>query len=113
MENETFWECYFNNNPDSLAELAIVVAPDVLALISTGPTVEVASGVVDGFNTTFTLAGTPSPSESLSLSLINGGITYLVDGVDFTAASIAGTFTIEMVVPPAIGEFLNAYYYEL
>lgn len=114
MPDTTYWECYFNNNPDSLGELSEIVAPEVLTLISGGPIIETPGGVVDGANTTFTLSSVPSPLGSLILTIIDGSaFTPQTITVDFNFAVIANVATIEMTVAPSGTETLQAYYYVL
>lgn len=106
----TFWECFFDNNPDSLTDLADVVAPLVLSLISGGQVVEVPA-TVDA--STYTLSTTPNPINSLVLLLISGGVsTEQILGVDYTINPIV-PFTILMTVPLVGGESLVAIFYDL
>lgn len=64
---------------------------------------EVPSGVLNGINSTFTLANPPSPAQSLLLE--RNGITQTA-GTDFTLASSAITF----VLPPQATDTLRAWY---
>lgn len=65
---------------------------------------ETPSGTVNGVNTTFTLANTPSPATSLQL--YRDGQLLTPGGVDYTLA----TATITMVYPPATNTVLTCWY---
>ena len=65
---------------------------------------ETPSGTVNGVNTAFTLANTPSPATSLIFT-VNGQVMSPV-GVDFT---LSGT-TITTVTAPPTGSVLRAWY---
>jgi len=75
--------------------------------ISTGniADAETPSGTIDGSNTSFTLANTPSPTSSLQL-FYNGQLLTSGSGNDFT---LSGT-TITMSFAPETGSTLLAYY---
>lgn len=72
----------------------------VLPLFSDG---EIPSGVIDGVNTTFTVANNVSPSASAFLTL-NGQI--LAQGSDYT---LVGS-TITMAIAPVSGDSLQVWY---
>lgn len=65
---------------------------------------ETPSGTINGVNDTFTLAGTPNPSSSLTLTL-NGQV--LIQGSDYTLSG----FTITMTTIPLTGMMLKAVFY--
>lgn len=65
---------------------------------------ETPTGLVNGANTTYTLAHTPSPA--LSLSLYKNGQKLEPAGADFTLA----TATITMATAPATGDIITAHY---
>jgi hypothetical protein len=65
---------------------------------------ETPSGTINGANTTFTLAHTPSPSADLQL--YKNGQQMIAGGADYTLA----TATITMVTAPATGDVLIAFY---
>lgn len=65
---------------------------------------EVPSGAINGVNTTYTLAFSPSPAASLIL--IRNGIVLTAGGVDYT---LSGQ-TITMVSAPLSGDSLAAWY---
>jgi hypothetical protein len=66
---------------------------------------EVPVGVVDGVNTTFTLAKAPNPTNSLMLFHKTGRLIFL-QNVDYTLAGV----TITTTAPPAVGDTLYAWY---
>lgn len=68
---------------------------------------EVPSGTINGSNTVFTLAGTPSPSSSLQLYL-NGQLQEEGVGNDYT---LSGQ-TITFAAGPLTGSVLLAFYNE-
>lgn len=65
---------------------------------------EVPSGTINGSNTAFTLASTPSPASSLELTL--DGQKMTAGGADFTLSGAAITFVI---APPTGSVLLAAY----
>ena len=65
---------------------------------------ETPSGSINGSNTSFTLAHTPSPAGDLQL--YKNGQQLIAGGADFTLA----TATITMVSAPATGDVLIAFY---
>lgn len=65
---------------------------------------ETPTGTINGSNTSFTLAHTPSPTASLSLYL--NGQLLIAGGADYTLA----TATITMTAAPATGDVLRASY---
>jgi hypothetical protein len=82
---------------------------EVTATISTGAGLnfsdeETPTGTVNGSNTSFTLANTPSPASSLELQV--NGQTLASGGEDFTLA----TATITFVTAPPTGSIIRAWY---
>jgi hypothetical protein len=67
---------------------------------------ELPSGVIDGVNTTFTLAHTPSPSRSLQVYL-NGSYKYPA-AVDY---QLSGSTVVFVVAPPAAAHLTVFYRY--
>jgi hypothetical protein len=70
---------------------------------SVGLLYEIPTGTINGTNTSFTLANTPSVTASLHL-LLDGIV--LIPTTDY---SISGS-TITFVTAPALGQFLRATY---
>jgi hypothetical protein len=70
---------------------------------------EVPSGVVNGSNTTFTLANPPNPAESLLLFLVLSPTSRVlqIQGTDYT---LSGS-TITMGTAPSTGSFVSWYRY--
>ncbi len=63
-------------------------------------------GVVDGINTVFTLAHSPSPANSLLLFHKTGRLILIGGGLDYTLAAAVITTT----AAPAAGDVLYAWY---
>jgi hypothetical protein len=80
-------------------------APTSLPSFVTFVDAEVPSGNKNGVNTTFTLAGTPSPSSSLKL-FVGGLLMTPGTAGDYTL----GTATIIMAIPPNANNTVLAYY---
>ena len=66
---------------------------------------ETPSGTVDGSNTAFTLANSPSPAASLRLYR-NGSLQQRGSAKDYTLSGAAITF----VTAPLTGDILEAFY---
>ncbi len=67
---------------------------------------EAPSGTIDGTNAVFTLAGTPSPAESLVL--IRNGLVMTAHGFDYTIDGATITFVPGAIPQP--GDTLLAFY---
>jgi hypothetical protein len=65
---------------------------------------EVPTGLINGSNTSYTLAHTPSPAASLKI--FKNGQELIAGGADYTLA----TATITMTTAPATGDTLIAFY---
>lgn len=68
---------------------------------------EVPTGVINGINSTFTLAHTPNPSASLAL-YVNGVLQDQNVSGDYTLAANTISFTAGSI--PQTGDFLEAFY---
>lgn len=102
----TRWTCT-SDDGGTLGSTAIAYAQDTSGGLSSANFVdqETPSGSVNGSNTAFTLANTPSPSGSVHLFL-NGVLQEAGSGNDYT---LSGT-SITMLTAPLSGDKLRASY---
>lgn len=102
----TRWSCT-SDDGGTLGSTAIVYSQDPTAGLSSANFVdnETPAGTINGSNTAFTLAFTPSPLASLQL-FYNGQLQDVGVGNDFTISGNA----ITMLFAPSTGSKLRAWY---